>query len=95
MIDWLGSYPGKYETGIYLIGDFYIGKGDVRNRVFGHFRSSIQGRHYNKALQSAILDRLASGQSIGLEIVSLVNTCAEERKYIRQYSGLLNLCNIN
>lgn len=93
MIDWTGIYPGKYDTGVYMIGDFYIGKGDLRNRIYTHFRNSIQGIHYNTDLQNRITNHLFRGNRIPVRILSDKNSCYEERKWINEFKPVFNLCN--
>jgi hypothetical protein len=67
----LSFKKGDNRQGVYMIGDFYIGKSiDIRKRVLNHFQCSINGRHQNNDLSSKIIDLLLNGEKIPVRILS-------------------------
>ncbi len=61
----------KVMSGVYMIGDFYIGRSNnIRARLMSHLRSAINNRHPNKEVESKIISRLLKRKVIPMWVLS-------------------------
>ncbi len=80
----LSFKKGDNREGVYMIGDFYIGKSiNIRKRILQHFQQSINSRHYNKDLAAKIVNLLLIGEKIPVKILS--HDTDDEEFFIKHY----------
>lgn len=83
------AYMRKNNKGIYMIGDFYIGKSiNIRQRFVSHYKLCLRHEHVNNEFQNRFNQLLREGETIEFKVLDSNPNEALEQSYIDKYKAI-------
>lgn len=77
---------GQDFAGVYMIGDFYIGRSDsIRKRLIRHAQKALKGNHFNADFQTQFDFHISNDYTMPVKILSYQNTVSVENNLIKDH----------